>query len=108
MRTVELGPGVMCVELHGELDFAHAYDFDRDLQAVETDDVKTIVVDLRDVTFMDSAGVARLIAGHRRADRAGRRFAVVRGSRVVERLLRLTALDQQLEMIAEPQVVLAG
>jgi anti-sigma B factor antagonist len=106
MRTVELGPGVVCIELQGELDLSRAYDFDRAVQAAERPDVQTVVVDLREVTFLDSAGVARIIAARRRAERAGRRFAIVRGSRAVERLIKLTALDQQIEVVDDPHGVL--
>jgi anti-sigma B factor antagonist len=106
MRTVELGPGVVCIELQGELDLTRAYDFDRAVQAAERPDVQTVVVDLRGVTFLDSAGVARIIAARRRAERAGRRFAIVRGSRAVEQLIKLTALDQQIETVDDPQGVL--
>jgi anti-sigma B factor antagonist len=105
MKTVELAPGVVCVELSGELDYARAYAFDREMQAVEEVAAVAVAIDLRSVSFIDSAGVARIIAARRRADRAGRRFAVVRGSKAVDRVLALTALDQQFEIVSDPRAL---
>src|SRR3712207_2211282 len=95
MRIEQLRPGVMCVEVTGELDLSRAYEFDRDLQSAEAPEVRTIVVDLRGVSFVDSAGFARILAARRRAEQAGRRFAVLRGCRAVERLAAMAALDHQ-------------
>ncbi|SRR6266536_6556271 len=108
MRTAELGPGVICVELSGEFDLWQAYWFDRELRAIEEDDPTTLVVDPRGVSFVDSAGLARIIAARRRAQRAGRRFAVVRGCKAVERLFALTALEHEFEMVSEPEAVLSA
>ena len=108
MRITQLEPGVLCVELEGEFDLHSAYDFDRRMRAAEDDAVTVVVVDLRAVTFIDSAGFARILAASQRAERAGRRFAVVRGCKAVERLFAITALDRRLEMVREPEAVLAA
>src|SRR4051794_40341137 len=107
MRVQQLADGVMCVAIDGEFDLWQAYAFDRELREIEAA-ARAIVVDLRDVSFVDSAGLARILAACRRSQRAGRRFAVVRGCRAVERLLALTALDQQFEMVSDPAAVLAA
>lgn len=106
MRIENLGAGVMSVEIEGEFDLSQAYTFDSEIKAVETPELRTLVVDLRAVTFVDSAGLARIIAARRRAHRAGRRFAIVRGCRAVERLFALTALDEQLDMVNDPRELL--
>jgi anti-sigma B factor antagonist len=108
MEIDQLERGVVSVRLAGEFDLVQAYAFDEQVRAVEEQHPDVIVVDLRQVTFVDSAGLARILAARRRAQRAGRRFAVVRGCRAVERLFALTALDAQLDMVAEPEAVLAG
>ena len=106
LRTAQMAPGVMRMELSGELDLNRAYTFDEELRALEDLGVRTIVLDLRGVTFVDSAGLARIVAARRRAVRDGRRFLVVRGCKSVQRLFALTALDQQFEMISEPEAAL--
>lgn len=106
LHTRELDAGTVCVEVAGEFDLWRAYDFDQCLQAIEAEGVDTLVLDLREVRFLDSAGLARIMAANRRAARNGHRFAVVRGCRAVERLFALTALDQRLEMVSAPDAVL--
>ena len=107
MQKAELEPGVVCLSVHGELEMMRAYDFDQELRALEERDLTALVVDLRDVTFVDSAGLSRILAANRRALKNGHCFAVVRGCRAVERLFALTATDQTVRMISEPEAVLA-
>jgi len=105
--TIEsLGPDTVCVELSGELDFARAYTFDEEMRRLEAQKPGSIVLDLRKLNFLDSAGLGRVLALHRRASRDGRRLVVVRGARAVERLFALTALDLRLEMVSDPRAAL--
>ena len=105
--TIEsLAPDTVCVTLSGELDFARAYTFDEQMRRLETQHPRSIVLDLRSLNFLDSAGLGRVLALHRRAARDGRRLVVVRGSRAVERLFALAALDVRLEQVSEPRAAL--
>lgn len=106
LHTKEMEAGAVCVEVEGEFDLWRAYDFDRTLQAIEDGGVRTLVLDLRGVRFLDSAGLARIVAAHRRAVRNGHRLAIVRGCRAVERVFAVTALDRRFEMISHPQALL--
>jgi anti-anti-sigma factor len=57
------------------------------------------VLDLREVSFMDSAGLRLVLE----ASRAGASFAVVRGPREVQRLFDLVGLDEgRLTMLDQP------
>ena len=107
--TIEsLAPDTVCVALSGELDFSRAYTFDEEMRRVESQKPDSIVLDLRKLNFIDSAGLGRVLAVQRRAGRDGRRFVVVRGCRAVERLFALSALDMRLEMVSEPRAALQG
>ena len=53
-----------------------------------------LLVDLRDVTFMDSAGLGALVAIRKQARVFRGSFGVVAPSRQVRRLLELTSLDK--------------
>ena len=72
------------------------------MRRLEAQRPPTIVLDLRKLSFLDSAGLGRVLALQRRARRDGRRLLVVRGSRAVQRLFAITALDARLELISEP------
>ena len=105
--TIEsLAPDTVCVSLSGELDFSRAYTFDEEMRRLESQKPDQIVLDLRKLNFLDSAGLGRVLAVQRRATRAGRRLVVVRGCRAVERLFALSALDMRLEMVSEPRAAL--
>jgi anti-anti-sigma factor len=98
----ELEPGIVRVALRGELDLAHAYTFDEELRRVEEQRPATVFVDLRELTFLDSCGLARLLAARRRSRRLGHRLLLVRGSAAVQRLFALAAVDEAFEMVTEP------
>ena len=53
-----------------------------------------VLLDLTDVTFMDSTGLKVLLSIQRRADLAGGSFAIAGASRSVRKILTLTGLDQ--------------
>jgi anti-sigma B factor antagonist len=100
--TVEHLDGAVRVALHGELDLDHAYDFDVELRRLEASQPRCLILDLRDLRFLDSSGLARLLAARRRARRDRRRLVLVRGTATVQRLFALTALDEQFEMVSAP------
>ena len=97
----EYEPGAVRFALKGELDLAHAYTFDEELRTVEATRPSAVVIDLRELTFLDSCGLARLLAARRRARRLGHRLLLVRGSAAVQRLFALAAVDEAFEMVSD-------
>ena len=95
------------IALRGELDLEHAYTFDEELKRVEELEVRCICLDLRELTFLDSCGLARLVAARRRAMKAGRRLVLVRGPAAVQRVFQLTAVDEAFEMVNAPEALTA-
>ena len=101
--TVEpLAGDAVRVALSGELDLEHAYTFDEELRRVEAMQPDCICLDLRELTFLDSSGLGRLVAARRRSLKAKRRLVLVRGPAAVQRVLQLTAVEESFEMISEP------
>ncbi len=100
MDTDERGDAVH-VALHGELDLARAEEVDAELVRVGRTAPARLVLDLRGLTFLDSSGLARLLAARRRARRDRRRLVLVRGNAAVQRLLAITAVGQQFETVNE-------
>jgi anti-anti-sigma factor len=99
-------PGAIRISLTGELDLATAYAFDRRLLEIESHRPSLIVIDLRQVTMLDSAGLARLVSAQRRARKGGWRLVLVRGGRTVMRVLQTTRLDEMLELTSDPERLL--
>ena len=102
----ELDSGAVVIALRGELDLAHAYTFDEELRNVESAQPLCVILDLRQLTFLDSCGLARLLAARRRARRLGHRLLLVRGPRLIQRLFALAAVDEAFEMVSEVPVAL--
>src|SRR4051794_283813 len=98
--TVEDLPEHMVrVALRGELDLEHAYLFEEELRRVEARAPVGLVLDLRQLRFVDSCGIARILAVRARAMRAGRRLLLIRGSEAVQRLFALTGVADLFETV---------
>ncbi|MFL5860876.1 MAG: STAS domain-containing protein [Solirubrobacteraceae bacterium] len=94
--TTTLGD-VAVVAISGELDLALCVKVAPDLNAVLHSAAKAVVVDLEDVSLIDSSGIALLLNAFRRLDQDGRRLAIA-CPRAQRRVFELTALDRQLPM----------
>lgn len=95
------------VRVTGELDLATAPQLEQTLQQADLR-APRIVLDLRQLTFMDSSGVHVIVEASRRARQAGHRLVLVRGPLPVDRVLKLTRASDVLEIVdlepAEPPV----
>jgi anti-sigma B factor antagonist len=91
------GSGVAYIYLAAELDIASAPRFERVLRRAELQ-ARLVVLDLRDLTFMDSFGLRLIVAGNRRVQRMGRRLVLLRGPPQVQRLLAVTGAGEGLEV----------
>jgi anti-sigma B factor antagonist len=76
----------------GEIDSSSAPVLRRHLDEMLEGAATEITVDLRGVSFLDSAGLCVLASAHRRATAAGVRLRVLASSRAVIRPLQITGL----------------
>jgi anti-anti-sigma factor len=76
----------------GEIDSTSAPVLRQYLDSVLDDDVRELVIDLGQVSFLDSAGLCVLANAHRRAVRQDVRMRVLASSRAVARPLQITGL----------------
>ncbi|RJQ81186.1 anti-sigma factor antagonist [Pseudonocardiaceae bacterium YIM PH 21723] len=90
------------LNVHGELDLATANQFREQLTAATGSLVAPtrLVVDLTDVQFMSSSGMAELIVAHERCKNAGTPLIVVANHSRVLRPLQVAGLDALLTIIA--------
>jgi anti-anti-sigma factor len=97
---------VAVITVSGELDLAAGPALEEELARAAESGVALVIVDLRALDFIDSTGLGILIKAHQRAERFGRRFAVVRGPSQVQRLLGLTGLEERLTIVDSPEELL--
>jgi anti-sigma B factor antagonist len=89
---VSTSGSVVRVAAAGEIDSTSASVLRERLETVLADGTPEFVVDLVQVTFLDSAGLCVLAAAHRQAASSGVRMHVVASSRAVIRPLEITGL----------------
>jgi anti-anti-sigma factor len=80
-------PGTLTIGLDGELDLATAPALEGLLREVERDRWPTVVLDLRDLGFIDSSGIRALLTANDRIGRRSGRMLVRHPSRAVRRPL---------------------
>ena len=86
------------VHLAGALDIATAPQLEQSLRETHS---RLVVLDLRDLGFIDTAGVHSIVNASAVARREGRRLVLVRGIPSVDRVFALTGNGDEVE-IGEP------
>jgi anti-anti-sigma factor len=87
--------GAAWVHVGGELDIATTPQLERTLDASQA---RLVVLDLREVAFLDSSGMHAIVNAGIRARQAGRRLVLVRVPANVDRMLTLTGSFDQVEI----------
>jgi anti-sigma B factor antagonist len=95
------------IAVSGELDLASSPALQEELDRVSASDAEMLIIDLRELDFMDSTGLSVLVRAHQRAEEQGRRLAMVKGPQQVQRLLSLTGVADRLTVVDRPEELLA-
>jgi anti-sigma B factor antagonist len=90
--------GTYLVNVYGELDLATVGDFDAALDRAFVSGAPRIVVDLAELSSIDSTGLRSLVLFNERCEDAGRELAIRRGSRRVQKAFEATRLDDRLPL----------
>jgi anti-anti-sigma factor len=93
------------VALRGELDISSAPVLEEALGRAEEAAPALLLIDLRQLEFMDSTGLRTVVSADQRAREAGRRVCIVRGPEPVDRIFTVTRLDERLELVDDPAAV---
>jgi stage II sporulation protein AA (anti-sigma F factor antagonist) len=94
------------IALRGELDLASSAELQEKLDRVAGAEV--LILDLRELEFIDSTGLSVLVKAHQDAQESGREFGLVKGGAQVQRLLTLTGLAERLRIVDAPEQLLTG
>jgi anti-anti-sigma factor len=91
--SVDRDGDVLTVAVSGDVDLATGPVVDRAItEALATDGVSAVRVDLSAVEFLDSTGVALLLRGRRRADERGLGYLVTGADGIPRQVLELTGV----------------
>jgi anti-sigma B factor antagonist len=94
------------IAVSGELDLASSPALQEELDRLAASDSELLIIDLRELDFMDSTGLSVLVRAHQRAEEQGRRLAMVKGPQQVQRLLSLTGVGDRLTLVDAPEDLL--
>src|SRR3954451_19350872 len=96
------------ITVRGELDLATASEFSRPLFAAIDAGKTAVVVDLCEVVFIGSNGLATLLNGLRRLTRNGGRLAIATANPTVLRMFEITRTDTTFSIFPTRELALAG
>ncbi len=86
----------------GELDIATTPALEQAITEATSEPGTHLVLDLRELTFMDSTGLRTLAQTSARAEQDGFTLAIWRGSRQIERVLEISGLGALLPLEDAP------
>jgi anti-sigma B factor antagonist len=96
------------IVVRGELDLASSPALEEQLEQLWASETKLLVLDLRELEFMDSTGLSIIVNAHQRLAEDGRELTLVRGPQQVQRLLDLTGVAERLRLVDSPEELLNG
>ena len=95
------------LRLGGEFDVACEEHFASVVEGL-ADEARTIVVDLSELSFIDSSGLRALLRAWKRCEEAGASLTVVPGTGQVSQAMALTGADEVLPIVAEAPLSATG
>jgi anti-sigma B factor antagonist len=93
VRTEQQGTAAVVVPT-GELDIATAPALEQALERAFESDAARVVLDLRELEFIDSSGLRSLLIARRKADAVRAHFTLVAGDRALERTLEIAGVHK--------------
>jgi anti-sigma B factor antagonist len=105
---VHLEGSTKLISVSGELDLASGPELESELDKVSAPETTLVVVDLRELEFMDSTGLSIIVRAHQRLAEGGCELGLVRGSTQVQRLLDLTGVAERVRLVGAPEELLNG
>ena len=102
---IENGDRAVRIALKGELDISSAGRVEEQLGNFQGQGPELLVLDLRELEFMDSTGLRLIVRADEAARASGTRFVIVRGPEPVQRVFEIVGLDSRLDMADEPPTI---
>jgi anti-anti-sigma factor len=99
-RESVLSSGVHVISVHGPADLFTARELREILCAGVDANVGRLIVDLREVTVLDSSGLSALLAAYRRSGQLGGAITFVHDDTDIGRTLQITGLDLIFDVVS--------
>jgi anti-sigma B factor antagonist len=100
MQTMFVKPQITVFHANGYVNAANAGGFQRELAtAVAAPDVSIFLLDMKQIEYIDSAGLMTVVSALNLAQSLGRRFIICSVSPAVRMIFELTQLDRVFEIV---------
>jgi anti-sigma B factor antagonist len=106
LKTREQG-GAVVVELEGEIDLQRSPAVRKALMELMFDS-RDVIVDMGQVAYIDSSGVASLVEAYQMSRKNGTRFVLAAVSAPAARVLQLARLDKVFALAETVEAALGG
>ena len=101
----EPAAGRLDASLSGEIDLSTVTELEERLREPLEGGPQLLVIDLREVTFLDSSGLRLVLRLNERQTQDGARLVLVQGGRRVARVFELTGAGERLEIVQDPSEI---
>ena len=109
MTAVEWVGRQAVVTVRGEVDAFNAPEIRLELRRlIEAEGARTLIIDLTDVTFLDSSALGALVGTVRRLNEHDGQLKIVRPKGGAARIFQLTGLDSVLDLYDDRRAALTG
>lgn len=98
-----MSPVIKVVQPSGILDSTKASQFRHHISDVVNTNADVILVDLKDVTFIDSSGLGALVVALKSVRAAGRKMYICSINAQIKMLFELTSMDRVFEVFADQE-----
>lgn len=88
--------GVHTLILTGELDLASGAEVDEAIRCLCASGTRTLVIDMRKLSFIDSTGIKSILEAARLCEEQGHEFRLLPGPGNIQRIFEVTGLDRVL------------
>ena len=96
---------ITLLRLRGELDMAAAPAFTEALHQLQHEGASEIIVDLRELRFLDSMGLSALLEAYAAGQDGHRTVSFIRGGRSVHKVFQVTKMDERVTWVEPPEAV---
>ncbi len=86
--------GYKIIEVTGEVDLYNVSELKKALFSITDGNYKSVVVDMKNVNYMDSSGIGALVAGQKKMKAHAGNFAIMNLHEDVLNILKLATLDR--------------
>ncbi|MDH4199207.1 MAG: STAS domain-containing protein [Spirochaetia bacterium] len=96
------------IEVAGDVDLYNVSELKQAIfDLVENTDTESIIIDMKDTSYLDSSGIGALVAGQKKIKLKGGKFALLNIKDEVLNVLKLATLDQFFTIYENEQSVIS-